>query len=206
MLVRRATQADASQLATLVFTSAPNLLSLIFTTSPQTKVMDFLQASLTQPNGQYGYANHWVIEVEQQLVACICAWSRNLPASFHQATLASLVKFYSAEDLLKVIQRSEVLKDCIPQPTDNEWCIGHVAVAGSYQRQGLGKKLLLTMQQQARSASKKSLSLDVDCTNTAAISFYLKHGFKQQSQSIVSAKMQTLGIAQHLHLVQDLNN
>jgi ribosomal protein S18 acetylase RimI-like enzyme len=79
-----------------------------------------------------------------------------------------------------------------------------VAVDDSYQRHGLGKKLLLTMQQQARSEGKNYLSLDVDCTNAAAISFYQKHGFKQQNQSIVSAKMQALGIGQHLHLVQKL--
>lgn len=204
MLVRRAKKTDASQLAKLIYTSAPQLLSCVFNISADIKVVDFLHVSLTKPDGQYGYANHWVIENDGQLLACICAWPSQLPAAFHQATLASLIAFYNADDLLDVIQRSEVLQDCIPQPTENEWCIGHVAVVETYQRIGLGKKLLATMQQQARSAGKTCLSLDVDCTNIAAINFYLRQGFKQQSQSIVTAKMHTLGIGQHLHMIKNL--
>lgn len=204
MLVRQARQSDASQLAELVFTSAPNLLTSVFSFTPNIRALDFLQNSLTSQDGQYGYGNHWVITIEQQLVACVCAWPSQLPASFHQATLASLLAFYSADDMLHVIQRSKVLQHCIPQPTEKEWCIGHVAVANSHQRQGLGKTLLATMQQQARSQGKSYLSLDVDCTNTAAISFYLQQGFIQQSQSTVSAKMQTLAIGQHLHMVKQL--
>lgn len=204
MLVRQANKLDANQLAKLIFTSAPNLLSLVFTISPDFKAMDFLRASLTHPDGQYGYANHWVIENNQQVVACISAWTSEMPSSFHQATLASLVAFYSADDVLEVLLRGTVLQDCIPQPTHTEWCIGHVAVADKYQRQGLGKTLLTTMQQHALEQGKSCLSLDVDCTNSVAINFYLKQGFKTQNQSIVSAKMRTLGIGQHLHMAQNL--
>lgn len=205
MLVRRASKSDGKLLASLIYASAPDLLSKVFEFGDNHSALAFLQYSLTFQNGQYGYENHWIIEIDHQPVACICGWSNQLPESFHRATLDSIVSFYSAVDALKVIQRSHTLKDCIPKPLDDEWCIGHVSVAIDHQRAGLATTLLAKMHEKAQAAKKSYLSLDVDSANKHAISFYLKCGFEQKSASIVSPDMEALGITQHLHMVKSLS-
>ncbi|MGS2721074.1 GNAT family N-acetyltransferase [Paraglaciecola aestuariivivens] len=204
MAIRRATQQDAEPLAKLILASATHSLNIVFSLGSETQALDFLTFSLNHPDGQFGYQNHWVIEIDNQLVACVCAWTNQLPESFHQATLASLVSFYDPSDLLTVIQRSKVLQECLPKPTSKEWCVGHIAVAQSHRRKGLGKKLIKTMQHQAQANNKSCLSLDVEKSNIDAVKFYLDQGFRIKSESKVTINMQALGIGQHLHLTKDV--
>lgn len=204
MDIRQAKQSDSNGLASLIFSSAPTILSAVFDVDDEYSAMNFLQTGLLSAEGQYGYANHWVCEINNQIVGCLSAWHSDLPDSFHQATLSCLATFYGMSHALPVVQASQALQDCIPKPTRHEWCIGHFAVLPEYQKQGVGSALLKLMHEQALSSGKLALSLDVDSANTQAIDFYLKQGFVQQNKSAVSPRMESLGVGSHLHLSKTL--
>lgn len=202
MLIRQASASDANFLADLVFASAAKHLEQIFTVTAELSALNFLRKSFISSDGQYGFANHWVAEVEGQVVACVSAWHAQLPQQFHQATLDSVIAFYGAEQALNVVHNSQALADCIPKPQTHEWCIGHLSVTERHKKQGLGKALILAMQKMATAANKICLSLDVENTNQAAIDFYHRCGFAVAHKSAVSPRMQQMGINQHLHMVK----
>ncbi|WP_339720516.1 GNAT family N-acetyltransferase [uncultured Paraglaciecola sp.] len=200
MKIRQAHQGDAKALGALVFSSAPIAISAIFDINHELSAANFLQSCLLNADGQYGYNNHWVAEVDKLVVGCLSAWHTELPKSFHQTTLAALTKFYGIAHTLSVLQSSQALQDCIPKPKEHEWCIGHFGVSEQHQRKGVGTALLEYMQQQALNFGKSELCLDVESINTQAVNFYLGHGFIKKGESAVSPSMQTLGIGSYFHL------
>jgi len=204
MQTRQAKKSDAAILGQLVLSSAPASLAAIFDINDEFSVLNFLRSSFSFAEGQYGYANHWVAEIDNQVVACFSSWRSDLPALFNQATLTALIDYYGITHTLAVVQASQALQDCIPKLQKHEWCIGHFAVLSQYQKQGVGTALLRLMRQQAMTSSKLVLSLDVDCGNIQAINFYLRQGFIEINKSGVSPRMQALGISSHFHLSQKL--
>lgn len=200
MHIRQASQNDAQALSSLILSSAPVALAAIFDINDELSALNFLHSSLLTADGQYGYSNHWVVQINKQVVACLTPWHSELSESFHTATLTQLTRFYGIDHALTVVQASLALQDCMPKPQKHEWCIGHFSVLAQYQRQGVATALLKLMQQQALTSGKTVLSLDVGSDNSQAINFYLRQGFIQKSESILSPQMQALGIAAHLHL------
>lgn len=73
-----------------------------------------------------------------------------------------------------------------------------------YQGQGVAANLLRFAQQKALTFGKSDLYLDVKSTNLQAIDFYLGRRFKQESESGICQRMQTLGIGSHLHFSKKL--
>lgn len=204
MNIRQAKQADAKELAALVYSSAPLVIAAVFTINQELSAKNFIESCLLDAEGQYGYNNHWVAEVDNRVVGCISAWHSALPSSFHQATLNKLAEFYGVAHTLAVLQASQTLQDCIPKPQDHEWCIGHFAVSATYQKTGVGAALLKFMHEKALNFGKYELCLDVESINTRAINFYLNHGFQKNGESGVSLRMKTLGLGEYFHLSKQL--
>ncbi|MCF2950289.1 GNAT family N-acetyltransferase [Paraglaciecola aquimarina] len=204
MEIRQAKQSDAKVLAQLIYDSAFSLLDATFSLNSQYSALGFLAASVVKPYGQYGFKNHWVVEKNQQVVACISAWHSEMPESFHQATLSSIADYFGLEHAIKVLTNNQTLQDFIPDILPNEWCIGHLSVVKQYQRQGLASALLEFMQLQAKQHKKTEISLDVEAKNTGAIEFYLDQGFSKSAESTLSANMLELGLGQHCHLTKPL--
>lgn len=204
MNIRQANESDANTLAALIFSSAPIALAATFDINEELSALNFLKANLSSVDGQYGYGNHWVSEIDNQVVGCLSVWHSDLPDSFHQATLSNLTSFYGIVHGLSVVQASQVMQDCMPKPRKHELCIGHFAVFPEYQRQGVATRLLKFAHKQALAAGKSSLCLDVDSTNFQAIDFYIRQGFGQQNKSAISPRMHVLGINSHLHLRKEL--
>ena len=203
-MIRAAKSEDAEALADLILTSAPDPLAAIFDITPELSALNFLSTSLAQGEGQYGYLNHWVIELHEKVVGCVCAWHHNLAQSFHQSTLQVLTQFYGLEHSLAVMTSSLTMLDCVPKPAPHEWCIGHLSVVSDYKRKGIGQSLLALMQQLAIEAGKSHLSLDVESNNHAALAFYKKQGFAIVNESGVTERMANLGIGEHLHLTKNI--
>ena len=204
MKIRQASREDADTVAELIFASAPLALAATFDINDELSALNFLKFSLSAANGQYGYANHWVAYIDNQVVGCLSLWHSDFADSFHKATLVNLAGFYGIAHAFSVVQASQALYDCIPKPKPHELCIGHFAVLTEYQRQGVATALLKFSVKHALVFGKSTLCLDVENTHSQAIDFYLAQGFAQESKSVVSPRMQALGIGSHLHLSKKL--
>ena len=199
MKIRQAIREDALALAALIFSSAPQALSAVFNINSEKSALKFLQFCLSSADGQFGFVNHWVIEINHLVVGCFSAWHCEIPKSFHQATFKTLIEFYGTEHALKVIQASQALQESIPTPQKSELCIGHFAVLSQYQRQGIASEMMNVAHNLARDLGFQFLTLDVASSNESAINFYEKRGFIQESKSGVGAQMQAKGIGEYIH-------
>ncbi|MFT2092173.1 GNAT family N-acetyltransferase [Paraglaciecola sp. 2405UD69-4] len=204
MIIRQANPSDAIALAPLIFASGSETLAAVLDINTDLTALKFLASCLTEPDGQYGYLNHWVVVTNQQTIGCVSAWHSQLSKEFHQATLSSLLNFYGAEHVHSILRNSLITQDCIPKPAPNEWCVGHLSVASSYQGLGYGKAMLAFMEQQAVAANKTHLSLDVAANNRSALAFYEHQGFVKADLSGTTNRMQALGLDAHWHLLKTL--
>ncbi|MGJ8679794.1 GNAT family N-acetyltransferase [Paraglaciecola sp.] len=206
MHIRRAEQDDANILASLVYASASSLLNASFNLNPRYTAQGFLSSSLVNPEGQYGYKNHWVMIHKEQTIACVSGWHNDMPAEIQQATLRTIVDYFGLDNGIQVLKVNQAVRDCIPEILVHEWCVGHLSVDQKYQCQGVATALLKLMQTQALSHNKTHLSLDVEASNQKAIEFYLNQGFTQVSESKLTANMLKLGVGRHLHLTRPLTS
>ncbi|WP_100658519.1 GNAT family N-acetyltransferase [Alteromonas flava] len=177
-----ATSQDAQELAQLVFASAPLQLTELFGQGDQLKAQAFLQRSFQSENGQYGYANHFVIR-KHQVVACACVWHDRLASDFDKATLAAIVAFFGAEQAMQILLANQSLQGDLQFPQAHQLALGHLSVAESARKQGLAKVLIEHASQIARRLNKAEICVDVDKTNTAALALYSKCNFNYLSTS-----------------------
>lgn len=202
MLIRKARQQDALLLSQLIYASGSQVLDTVFGQQPICQ--DFLHSALQQADGQYGFNNHWLAVDGDKVLGSISAWHHELGEQFHQASLKRVIDYYGIEQGLDVIARSQILRQFIPPPQAEEWCIGHLAVFAPHQRQGVASQLLSYMAKAAIKHHKTLLSLDVGQDNQGATAFYLRHGFSVTACSELTPDMQQLGFSRHLHLQKSL--
>lgn len=177
MQIRQGNAHDANELSRLVLASATELLPLLFPPVNGLMVEDYLTFSLAKADGQYGYQNHWVVEDKGELIACVSAWHTDLPRTFHQASLSSLVDFYGPEQVASILVRNQRLQSCILPLQPEQWCVGHLAVTPSHQCRGIATRLLEFMQQQGLQHNKTHMCLDVVASNYRAINLYARLGY-----------------------------
>lgn len=195
--LRQARKSDVNSLVPLLLSSAPRALPRLFDNPPSYTAKDYLSHALSRSEGQFGYANHWVIAQDDQAVAVACSWVSHPPEGFVSSTLDSLVSYYSGAQLLAVLQRCQALQGVFPKPQAHELCVGHLAVGNQHRRQGLAGQLLDHFQARGRELGKTALSLDVEASNQLAIDCYLKYGFEHIS-SCTDASDLALGHYDHL--------
>jgi GNAT superfamily N-acetyltransferase len=181
----------------LLLSSAPKALRRLFDHSPTYTANDFLTHALSRPQGQFGYANHWVIAQDEQAVAIACCWERDPPPGFVTHTFDGLASFYLGAHLLTVLQRCQALQGVFPKPLANELCVGHLAVNAQHRRQGFASQLLDHFQTLGTQLGKTALSLDVAASNHVAIACYLKYGFVHTSSQHDESEL-ALGHYAHL--------
>lgn len=175
------------------------MLDYLFTLNGQAYAKAYLQQALQQPDGQFGYQNHWVIEQQGKLAAIGSAWQSLMPEAFKQATQASLQGYFSQAQLAQVIQRNQQLQAILPEPKQQQLCVGHLAVSPAFRRRGLIGTLLQTFAQQAISLGKQSMLLQVAQDNQPAISCYQKYGF------VVVGQRHSPGLPIHLAMEKNLH-
>ncbi|WP_339899157.1 GNAT family N-acetyltransferase [Paraglaciecola polaris] len=191
--VRRANADDISDAVALVLSSAPVALERLF--SQQTEhnnyhAKSFLIRAFAQKAGQFGYGNHWVIEIDNKIAAIGCGWQFEMGEAYVKATLESMTSYYQGADVLEVLHRCQALQPVFARPAADELCVGHIGVAEAFQRQGLCSQLLAHLESTAYTLGKRKLTLDVKQDNAGAIDCYQQFGFElvriTQDTSIMS--------------------
>jgi ribosomal protein S18 acetylase RimI-like enzyme len=198
--LRQAKAEDVKDAVALILSSAPDALPRLFsqqTVQLQYSAQTFLQQAFLQQQGQFGFGNHWVIEMKGQLAAIGCVWQREMGAEYVQATLKSMTEYYQGPDVLDVLQRCQSLQHVFARPAVDEACIGHIGVAAPFQRQGLCSELLGHLASTAIGLNKQYLTLDVKQDNISAIRCYQKFGFTVERTTVDNSPM-NLGTYMHM--------
>lgn len=176
MIVRKAIPADSQHIASLLYLAMEEIVfNFIGMKSPE-KALDFLNSLVPQKGNQYSYENCWVVEYEHSIVGMACVYNgadiRNLRKPI-EATLATMFgKTFDAED---ETQADEYYIDCI-------------GVNPSYQGRGIGSLILNFLIDEYVHRQNHNLGLLVETSNPGAKKLYLKTGFIQVGNKLLTGK------------------
>ncbi len=174
--IRKGLMPDGDALATLIFSSAPELLPYLFGSEQAART--YIAQASQRPDGQYSVYRHQVAEQGDDVVGCMTLWDNQLSVLFNQHTLQSLVDLLSEHQVKHLVSINNNIAQVFRPPASNQLCIGHLAVMPIYRGLGVGTKLIAYAIKRAKASSKNQLVLDVDSKNDDAISFYLGLGFE----------------------------
>lgn len=103
------------------------------------------------------------------------------PASTMRALeLPTVLQYFRAAGIrvgLRMLWRSFPLQS-IAQAAPDEYFLAHIAVLPEYEGRGLGRRMLVRVQERATQAGFKKITLTVDARNDRAISLYKRAGFR----------------------------
>ena len=194
VVVRKAEARDKDFAVPLLLDAGEHLLINIFGNGERERAYDFLITAWEKGTGQYGFANHWVACIDEQIVGIVTSWHDKLPAQFDRDTLTSITDFYGLDEAIDVVMRSQSYTIALNPPLLLELAIGHLAVAAGARRNGVATTLVRFKERMAREMGKLSVVLDVHTGNKRAIDFYEAIGFKPRQELPPFIQM-TKGIA-----------
>lgn len=201
MYIRPASALDAKVAAPLIFNSAKTSLAALLGLQQDRQVIAFLEHAFSIPDGQFGFANHWVVEQQSSSIAVGCSWHNQLSSNFHQATLLSIHQHFGLAKTLQIVDNSRMLSQIVQPPIEDELCIGHIGVVTQWRRKGVATLLVEHFVKQAKQAGKKQLCLDVEQSNGGAIQFYQQKGFIFDSLKSPNRAAQAAGFTAHDHML-----
>lgn len=181
--IRQATAADAACAVPLLIDSGEQLLIDIFGNGERDPAYQYLHYAWSSRYGQYGYENHWVACIDDQVVGLITCWHDKLPADFDRDTLTSITEHFGLDKSIDVVMRSQRFSAALHPPLATELGLGHLSVAAGARRQGVGRALLRLAEDKARDYNKFALVLDVEASNETACRFYKALGFGEHQRA-----------------------
>lgn len=181
--IRQATAADMASAVPLLLDSGEQLLIDIFGNGERDSAYQYLCFAWSNGEGQYGFKNHWVACIDDDVVGLMTCWHDKLPADFDRDTLSSITEHFGLDQSIDVVMRSQRFSAALHPPLATELGIGHLSVAAGARRQGVGRALLRVAEKTAREHKKFAMVLDVEVSNETARRFYKALGFGEHQHA-----------------------
>lgn len=181
--IRQATAADMARAVPLLLDSGEQLLTDIFGNGERDTAYEYLCYAWSYGYGQYGFENHWVACVNNNVVGLMTCWHNKLPVDFDRDTLSSITEYFGLDESIEVVMRSQRFSAALHPPQATELGVGHLSVAAEVRRQGVGRALLRVAEDKAREHKKFAIVLDVEVSNETAFQFYRALGFGEHQRA-----------------------
>ncbi|KRL02993.1 GNAT family N-acetyltransferase [Liquorilactobacillus capillatus] len=151
-----------------------------------------LPALKTIPQGQFDYIIQLAFESKafrNSIGTTIVAKNKDQVAGFAFGYPAA------AEEKINNVWTSAILKAGLPQETElftddetlpHEWYLDSLAVAPTFQGQGIGTKLLNALPKLALASGNSEIGLSVDLQNPLAEKLYTRLGYKKVATTTIS--------------------
>lgn len=174
-VVRRATEADAPGIARVVARAFKEKFHPAFGTEEKAirALTPYVAAEMTR-RGNYVF----VATVGEAVVGSVSLSTQKSVVSGIAGMFYRAVGFWGTVRALVVLG---FLSD--PAPAPDEAYVEVLGVAPEYQRQGVGRALMIAAEEMARSLHKQRLTLYVTANNRAAQTLYLSRGLKVQRRT-----------------------
>jgi ribosomal protein S18 acetylase RimI-like enzyme len=174
-IVRRAVQADAPGVARVVARAFKDKFHPAFGTEEKAirALTPYVAAEMTRRGNYVFVATVGAVVVGSVSVSTQKSFVSGVAGMFYRA-----VGFWSTVRALVVLS---FLSD--PAPAPDEAYVEVLGVAPEYQRQGVGRALMIAAEEMARGLHKQRLTLYVTANNRAAQTLYLSRGLRVQRQT-----------------------
>ncbi|MBM9579353.1 GNAT family N-acetyltransferase [Leptospira sp. 201903070] len=174
IIIRSAQPKDVDEIVPLIYSSGPAAWDYVFTQGSNTP-FDFLSTSFIKRGNTISYKNHFVAELNGEVVGAILSYRQPSFLLLNGGTALRILAVYGFS-APKVIARGLVTEGMIRPPKTGRLYLGHIAVSEKHRGKGIGKELIRFM---AKTFPEfKTLSLDVSQKNETAIQLYKGLGFR----------------------------
>lgn len=161
---------NSQEVACLIYESAPELFTLMF----GSQAITYLTSLVERSHNRFSYKYIHIAEIEHRVVGIVTL----VPAAYvNEAADYSDILNFRQKLWLKLVQHlllQRVLQHNYPVGT---FYIGNLAVAAQYQKQGIGRQLLLQCIAEAQTTSS-TIFISVDVNNRRAEKLYKSLGFQ----------------------------
>ena len=172
-VIRKAEISDANVVSSLILEAGIRFLPLIF--GPQVKLI--LGRLIKTPGTVFYIDNVYVLEIDEgKVVGVMVAYPGYIIKKRSLKTALVLFETMGVE-LIKRI-RIFRLVESKNRVSRDEFYVSNIAIDGRHRKKGYGSRLLKYAEELAREQGLRKLSLDVENTNSKAIEFYKRLGYR----------------------------
>lgn len=189
--IRQAKVDDCSHAIPLIFSSGPAAFNYIF---PDPNA--FLQYSFNKGLSQFGFANHHLALLDNDVVGTIACFDRHQAHVMELSCIIDMVKHLRWKFIASAIKGLR-FERIVRKPIKHSLYIAHLGICSTVQGQGIGTQLIRWAIARAKQQGYQSVSLDVAQSNPQARKLYESLGFVECR----AQKSKLPGIAHHATLL-----
>jgi ribosomal protein S18 acetylase RimI-like enzyme len=172
IIIRKGIPEDAGDFTNLVLLPGQNLFYAIFGSGARSVI----QTLFRQRKNLFSFEHSYFIEVDGQKAGIVLGYDWKTQGGEEWRTGLLLVKYMKLDFFAKIPALLKALS-LVGKAKDNECYISNVAIYPEFRSIKLGTKLLLKMEEEAKSCGAKKMVLDVDVDNEGAIRLYQRLGY-----------------------------
>lgn len=172
-VIRKAEISDANVVSSLILETGIRFLPLIF--GPQVKLI--LGRLIKTPGTVFYIDNVYVLEIDEgKVVGVMVAYPGYIIKK--RSLKTALVLFETMG--MELIKRIRIFRlvESKNRVSRDEFYVSNIAIDGRHRKKGYGSRLLKYAEELAREQGLRKLSLDVENTNSKAIEFYKRLGYR----------------------------
>ena len=177
--VRKANINDARYFSELVLLSAP-YFPILF----GTKIKVVLEHLFSSSGNLFSYEHVYFGTINKRIASMILGYSWKDKKREDLRTGFLLLKYVG----VRILNKLPVLlkfNATVGRLNEGEYYISNIATFHKFRGNGIGKRLMLIAENEARMSSANRIVLDVEKDNIGAISFYKKLGYKVVNEFLI---------------------
>ena len=181
--VRKALRDDARDFADLIILSAPSLFPTIY----GDEVKTIMQHLARQRCNLFSFEHTYFAELNGKKAGMIVGYDWRTKKRENWRT-GFLLLIQMKVGFLGKLPLMMKVRDAIGMVSDREYYISNVAIYQQYRGMGIGTRLLLEAEEEAKRSSAERLALDVELGNHGAIRLYKRLGYSMVGESSVKLR------------------
>lgn len=179
-MIRFAKKEDGAAVAKLILVILKDMELDFLEEFGEEKALEAIAACFEDPTYRFGYARGLVEEIDGEIAGAVFGY----PADKEAIIDLPLKKYLQDQGIAGDIQ---MFID--PEAFRNEWYLDSIAVDERFRGQGIGSKLLTAVDRLATHEGEKVIGLNVDKANPNAKRLYLRDGFKDVGEMVISGHL-----------------
>ncbi len=176
LVFRPARPTDAEAAVPLIHSSGPAAFDYVFGPRGTASALAFLHHAFRDGEGEFGWRNHHVGELDHRVVAVGAAYGGEAMLAFTLAAARQILGHFGLYRGTGVILRGLRTERVIPPPGRGVRYLAHLGVAPGLRGQGIGRALIAHLTSLDASGTRRQV-LDVSVENPRAQALYDRLGF-----------------------------
>lgn len=179
-MIRFAKKEDGKAVAKLILVILKDMELEFLDQFGEEKALEVIAACFEDPTYRFGYARGLVDEIDGEIAGAVFGY----PANKEEIIDRPLENYLRSQGI-----SDEVKMFVDPEAFPNEWYLDSIAVDEKFRGQGIGSKLLTAVDRLATHEGEKVIGLNVDKGNPNAKRLYLRAGFKDVGELMISSHL-----------------